>query len=58
MLYKLKLLSENTLFLCLTLQGRVFTIGTELMRNVEEEVNFEDGPFYTFSGFSVSMAAC
>uniref|UniRef100_A0A3Q3ND71 Plexin b2b n=1 Tax=Mastacembelus armatus TaxID=205130 RepID=A0A3Q3ND71_9TELE len=35
-------------------QGRVFTIGTELMRNVEEEVNFEDGPFYTFSGFNFS----
>ncbi|XP_028440237.1 plexin-B2b [Perca flavescens] len=35
-------------------QARVFTIGTELMRNVEEEVNFEDGPFYTFSGFDFS----
>ncbi|XP_062277642.1 plexin-B2b isoform X1 [Scomber scombrus] len=35
-------------------QGRIFTIGTELMRNVEEEVNFEDGPFYTFSGFNFS----
>ncbi|XP_040893585.1 plexin-B2b [Toxotes jaculatrix] len=35
-------------------QGHVFTIGTELMRNVEEEVNFEDGPFYTFSGFNFS----
>uniref|UniRef100_A0A672GXX2 Sema domain-containing protein n=1 Tax=Salarias fasciatus TaxID=181472 RepID=A0A672GXX2_SALFA len=35
-------------------QGRVFTIGTELMRNVEEEVKFEDGPFYTFSGFNFS----
>ncbi|XP_022611595.1 plexin-B2 [Seriola dumerili] len=35
-------------------QGRVFTIGTELMRNTEEEVNFEDGPFYTFSGFNFS----
>uniref|UniRef100_A0A8C9YPW1 Plexin b2b n=1 Tax=Sander lucioperca TaxID=283035 RepID=A0A8C9YPW1_SANLU len=35
-------------------QAHVFTIGTELMRNVEEEVNFEDGPFYTFSGFDFS----
>ncbi|XP_042351980.1 plexin-B2b [Plectropomus leopardus] len=35
-------------------QGHVFTIGTELMRNVEEEVNFEGGPFYTFSGFNFS----
>uniref|UniRef100_A0A665XB86 Sema domain-containing protein n=1 Tax=Echeneis naucrates TaxID=173247 RepID=A0A665XB86_ECHNA len=35
-------------------QSRVFTIGTELMKNVEEEVNFEDGPFYTFSGFNFS----
>uniref|UniRef100_A0A8C3AEW7 Plexin b2b n=1 Tax=Cyclopterus lumpus TaxID=8103 RepID=A0A8C3AEW7_CYCLU len=34
-------------------EGRVFTIGTELMRNTEEEVKFEDGPFYTFSGFNV-----
>ncbi|XP_068458490.1 plexin-B2b [Clinocottus analis] len=35
-------------------EGHVFTIGTELMRNTEEEVNFEDGPFYTFSGFNFS----
>uniref|UniRef100_A0A3Q3JHN6 Sema domain-containing protein n=1 Tax=Monopterus albus TaxID=43700 RepID=A0A3Q3JHN6_MONAL len=35
-------------------QDHVFTIGTELMRNVEEEVNFEDGSFYTFSGFNFS----
>uniref|UniRef100_A0A8C4HT78 Plexin b2b n=1 Tax=Dicentrarchus labrax TaxID=13489 RepID=A0A8C4HT78_DICLA len=35
-------------------QGHVFTIGTELMRNAEEEVNFEQGPFYTFSGFNFS----
>uniref|UniRef100_A0A8C3G8I6 Plexin b2b n=1 Tax=Cyclopterus lumpus TaxID=8103 RepID=A0A8C3G8I6_CYCLU len=35
-------------------EGRVFTIGTELMRNTEEEVKFEDGPFYTFSGFNFS----
>ncbi|CAN9498964.1 unnamed protein product [Ophioblennius macclurei] len=35
-------------------QGRVFTIGTELMRNVEEEVKVEQGPFYTFSGFNFS----
>uniref|UniRef100_A0A4W6D2M4 Plexin b2b n=2 Tax=Lates calcarifer TaxID=8187 RepID=A0A4W6D2M4_LATCA len=34
-------------------RGRVFTIGTELMRNVEEEVRFDGGPFYTFSGFNV-----
>ncbi|XP_037111144.1 plexin-B2b [Syngnathus acus] len=33
-------------------QGRVFTIGTELM-NVEEVIS-EDGPFYTFSGFNFS----
>ncbi|XP_056271825.1 plexin-B2b isoform X2 [Pseudoliparis swirei] len=35
-------------------EGRVFTIGTELMRNTEEEVKFEDSPFYTFSGFNFS----
>ncbi|KAG8012260.1 Plexin-B2, partial [Nibea albiflora] len=35
-------------------EGRVFTIGTELMRNVEEEVNIEEVQFYTFSGFSFS----
>ncbi|XP_067446402.1 plexin-B2b [Thunnus thynnus] len=35
-------------------QGHVFTIGTELMRNVEEEVSKEQGPFYTFSGFNFS----
>ncbi|XP_047189153.1 plexin-B2b [Scophthalmus maximus] len=35
-------------------QGHVFTIGTELMRNVEEEVNIENGLFYTFSGFNFS----
>lgn len=43
-------------FICPFPQAHVFTIGTELMRNVEEEVNFEDGPFYTFSGFDVSTA--
>uniref|UniRef100_A0A672Z832 Plexin-B2-like n=1 Tax=Sphaeramia orbicularis TaxID=375764 RepID=A0A672Z832_9TELE len=35
-------------------QSSGFTIGTELMKNVEEEVAFEDGPFYTFSGFNFS----
>ncbi|XP_028285692.1 plexin-B2b [Parambassis ranga] len=35
-------------------QGRAFTIGTELMRNMEEEVKVEEGPFYTFSGFNFS----
>ncbi|TMS05053.1 Plexin-B2 [Larimichthys crocea] len=35
-------------------EGRVFTIGTELMRNVEEEVNIGEVQFYTFSGFSFS----
>ncbi|XP_034541546.1 plexin-B2b [Notolabrus celidotus] len=34
-------------------QGRLFSIGTELMKNVEEEV-IEDGPFYTFRGFNFS----
>ncbi|XP_065813093.1 plexin-B2b [Labrus bergylta] len=34
--------------------GRLFTIGTELMKTVEEEVIFEEGPFYTFGGFSFS----
>lgn len=24
------------------------------MRNAEEEVNYEQGPFYTFNGFNVS----
>lgn len=45
----------NSFFLSLSLQGRAFTVGTELMRNEEEDVNFEDGPFYTFSGFNVSQ---
>lgn len=35
-------------------QSQAFTIGTELMKNVEEEVNFEGGQFYNFSGFIVS----
>uniref|UniRef100_A0A1A8RPX9 Plexin b2b n=2 Tax=Nothobranchius rachovii TaxID=451742 RepID=A0A1A8RPX9_9TELE len=35
-------------------KDHVFTIGTELMKNVEEEVRSEDGPFYTFSGFNFS----
>uniref|UniRef100_A0AAQ4P2Z2 Plexin b2b n=1 Tax=Gasterosteus aculeatus aculeatus TaxID=481459 RepID=A0AAQ4P2Z2_GASAC len=35
-------------------QGHVFIIGTELMRNTEEEVKFENGHFYTFSGFNFS----
>ncbi|KAF7224135.1 plexin-B2b [Nothobranchius furzeri] len=35
-------------------RDHVFTIGTELMKNVEEEVRSEDGPFYTFSGFNFS----
>lgn len=40
----------------LALQGHLFTIGTELMKSVEEEVNF-DGHFYTFGGFNVSVFA-
>lgn len=36
------------------MQNRVFTIGTELMKNVEEDV-ITDGPFYTFVGFNVSI---
>lgn len=40
----------------LALQGHLFTIGTELMKTVEEEVNF-DGHFYTFGGFNVSIFA-
>lgn len=43
------------LVVCPVLQRHTFTIGTDLMRNVEEDVNFEEGPFYTFSGFVVSM---
>lgn len=39
------------------LQGHVFIIGTELMRNTEEEVKFENGHFYTFSGFNVSRTS-
>ncbi|KAM7414940.1 hypothetical protein PAMA_019658 [Pampus argenteus] len=35
-------------------KGRVFTIGTELMRNVEEDVSFDQGTFYSFSGFNFS----
>lgn len=41
---------------CPALQAHSFTIGTELMKSVEEEVNF-DGHFYTFSGFNVSIFA-
>ncbi|XP_075894183.1 plexin-B2b isoform X2 [Nelusetta ayraudi] len=36
-------------------QGRFFTIGTELMKNVEEDVIFESGHFYTFGGFNFSF---
>ncbi|XP_077452194.1 plexin-B2b [Stigmatopora argus] len=35
-------------------QGRVFTIGTELMKNVEEEVKLDNEAFYSFSGFNFS----
>ncbi|XP_078138497.1 plexin-B2-like [Centroberyx gerrardi] len=35
-------------------QGRSFTIGTELMRNMEEDLLSEAGPFYSFSGFNFS----
>ncbi|KAF3688592.1 Plexin-B2 MM1 Precursor [Channa argus] len=35
-------------------EGHAFTIGTDLMRNVEEEVISEFSPFYTFSGFNFS----
>ncbi|XP_047453198.1 plexin-B2b isoform X2 [Mugil cephalus] len=36
-------------------KDRSFTIGTELMRNVEEELKVESGSsFYTFSGYSFS----
>lgn len=45
---------RSFLFFCLALQGRLFTIGTELMKSAEEEVNF-DGHFYTFNGFNVSI---
>lgn len=48
------LMYRSSLFFCLALQGRLFTIGTELMKSVEEEVNF-DGHFYTFNGFNVSI---
>lgn len=44
------------LLFCLAHQGHLFTIGTELMKSREEEVNF-DGHFYTFSGFNVSIFA-
>lgn len=39
---------------CLALQGRLFSIGTELMKSVEEEVNFDEH-FYMFNGFNVSI---
>lgn len=42
--------------LCLALQNHLFTIGTELMKSVEEEVNL-DGHFYAFDGFNVSIFA-
>lgn len=36
-------------------QGRAFTIGTELMRNVEEDVSYNEGnQFYFFNGFNFS----
>ncbi|KAM3608882.1 uncharacterized protein V6R79_006210 [Siganus canaliculatus] len=35
-------------------QGRIFTIGTDLMKNGEEEVLSEEGPFFTFRGFDFS----
>lgn len=36
------------------MQDHVFTIGTELMKNMEEVVRKESGRFYSFKGFSVS----
>uniref|UniRef100_A0A4W5MXV2 Plexin b2b n=1 Tax=Hucho hucho TaxID=62062 RepID=A0A4W5MXV2_9TELE len=36
-------------------QDRTFTIGTELMRNMKEDVRSEDGPFYSFNGFNFSF---
>ncbi|XP_042157362.1 plexin-B2b [Oncorhynchus tshawytscha] len=36
-------------------QDRTFTIGTELMRSLKEDVRSEDGPFYSFSGFNFSF---
>ena len=47
-------LDTFSIFLCLAPQGRSFTIGTELMKNVEDEDITEDRPFYTFNGFNVS----
>ncbi|KAJ7997876.1 hypothetical protein DPEC_G00216720, partial [Dallia pectoralis] len=35
--------------------GRTFTIGTELMRNAEEDVRSEAGQFYSFNGFDFSF---
>uniref|UniRef100_A0A0S7F233 PLXB2 n=1 Tax=Poeciliopsis prolifica TaxID=188132 RepID=A0A0S7F233_9TELE len=35
-------------------EDRVFTIGTELMKNMEEPVRKESGRFYSFNGFSFS----
>uniref|UniRef100_A0A8C5FTA4 Plexin b2b n=1 Tax=Gadus morhua TaxID=8049 RepID=A0A8C5FTA4_GADMO len=35
-------------------EGRAFTIGTELMRSVEEEVTLVVGQFYNFNGFKFS----
>ncbi|XP_020774814.2 plexin-B2b [Boleophthalmus pectinirostris] len=35
-------------------QGRSFTIGTELMKNVEEDVSYAD-TFYSFNGFNFSF---
>ncbi|CAB1323391.1 unnamed protein product, partial [Coregonus sp. 'balchen'] len=34
---------------------RAFTIGTELMGNMKEDVRSEDGPFYSFKGFNFSF---
>ncbi|KAL0968032.1 hypothetical protein UPYG_G00261380 [Umbra pygmaea] len=36
-------------------EGTTFTIGTEVMRMVEEDVRSEPGPFYSFNGFNFSF---
>ncbi|KAL7867664.1 hypothetical protein SRHO_G00090480 [Serrasalmus rhombeus] len=35
-------------------KDREFTIGTELMKQFEDDVKAEDGPFYSFSGYMFS----
>lgn len=50
----LKCFSVNNVRLCL--QGRKFTIGTELMKHTDKEVTREQGSKFKFTGYQVSVS--